>query len=81
VLSSTAGGGERKKKLHSQTRTSPAQGRKDDDRTGAPVIQRTAERVGTVQPTEEAAQEDLIHVYKYRIEVSKDDRARHCSTR
>jgi len=48
-------------------------------RTGASLLWEEADRTGTVQPGEEKAQGDLIHVYKYLQGRCKEDRARLCS--
>ena len=44
---------------------SPAQGHKDHLRTGASLLRGEAEGAGTVQPGEEKAKRDLIHLVKH----------------
>jgi len=48
---------------------------KDDERTGASVIQE-ADRPGTFHRGEEMAQVESVHVYEYLAEGNKDSRAR-----
>lgn len=45
----------------------------DDKRTGVSLLRRKAERGGTSQSAEEAAQGDFINVYKYWKEGCKED--------
>jgi len=52
----------------------PEQGHKNDQRAGAPLLWAKAERVRTVQPGEEKAQEDLIAAFQYLKGASKKDR-------
>ena len=61
---------------HGLARARPVKGHKDDEGTGASVIRREAGRAGTVQPGEEKAQGDLIHVYQYLTGGNKDEGTR-----
>ena len=64
---------------HGLTGVTPAKAHKDDEGTGASLTWREAERAGTVYPGEEKARGDAIHVFKFLMGGSKEDRARPCS--
>lgn len=59
-------------KRHRQNEATPARGHKGDQGTGLSGIE-GAERAWAVQPGEEIAQEDLIHVHKYLMEGCTED--------
>lgn len=57
---------------HAVAGAAPEKGCKDDEGTGARLMQGQAESAGTFLPEEEKVQGDLTHVYKYLMgEVKK----------